>query len=345
MYHLQENFRRLCQLTEKARKAYADMVSSLEQEMVAALANANVGSMASEKDTSSAVGTSTAARGPLTGNLGGFEKLFPHLGHSRTPSACSAISIISSVLSEPISENYPASEPDAEPSAKDTGGGQKLTNLDTVGESREETADAPPESEKLGTVGDIDAGHEADTEDDSASVEERTRRTRSVSHTDSGNDKAKSECSERSRSAVSKPPAECRDLGQTDTADRVASKPASRPPAIDSKRIASWVEESQRAIESMRVSASSDGGLLPDDEEEEVQDADVEEEAEGDVDAAVNDSGNDGDEDDNGDDDDSLSMKTVDEERSSISSTSHYVEAVDYTACAQPPDSAAVNDA
>ena len=289
------------------------------------------------------VGTSSAARGPLTGNLGGFEKLFPHLGHSRTPSACSAISIISSVLSEPISENYPASEPDAEPSAKDAGSGQKLTNLDTVGESREETVDAPAETEKLGTVGDIDAGHEADTEDDSASVEERTRRTRSVSHTDSGNDKAKSECSERSRSAASKPPAECRDLGQTDTADRAASKPASRP-AIDSKRIASWVEESQRAIESMRVSASSDGGLLPEDEEEEVQDANVEEEAEGDVDAAVNDSGNDGDDDDNADDDDSLSMKTVDEERSSISSTSHYVEAVDYAAYAQPPDSAA-NDA
>jgi len=324
------NFHRLCQLTEKARRAYTDMVSSLEQEMVAALANAS--SMTSEKEMSSVV-ASASARGPLTGNLGGFEKLFPHLGHSRTPSACSAISIISSVLSEPISENYPASEPDAEPGAKDTAG-QKLTNLDTVGESREEMADAQPETEKLGTVGDIDAGHEADTEDDSASVEGRTRRTRSVSHGDSGTDKPKSDSGERPRSAASKPPVECRDLAQTDATDRPPTKPASRPPAIDSKRIASWVEESQRAIESMRVSASSDDGLLPDDddeeeEEEEMQDAVVEEEAEAD-DAGVSDSGNDGDDDDN--DEDSLSMKTVDEERSSISSTSHYVEAVDDTA-------------
>jgi len=302
--------------------------------MVAALASAS--NMAGEKDTSSAA-ASALARGPLTGNLGGFEKMFPHLGHSRTPSACSAISIISSVLSEPISENYPASEPDAEPISKDTAG-QKLTNLDTVGESREEMADAPLETDKLGTVGDIDAGHEADTEDDSASDGGRTRRTRSASHADSGNDKPKSECTERPRSAASKQPADCRELGQTDPTDHPTAKPASRPPAIDSKRIASWVEESQRAIESMRVSASSDGGLLPDDEEEEVQDADVEEEAEADVDAGVNGSGNDGDGDDDDDDDDSLSMKTVDEERSSLSSTSHYVEAVDDTAL--PPGSA-----
>jgi len=320
------NFHRLCQLTEKARRAYADMVSSLEHEMVAALASAS--NMTTEKEMSSVV-TSAAARGPLTGNLGGFEKLFPHLGHSRTPSACSAISIISSVLSEPISENYPASEPDAEPAAKDTAG-QKMTNLDTVGESREEVADVQPETEKLGTVGDIDAGHEADTEDDSASVEGRTRRTRSASHADSGTDKPKSESSERSRSAAVKPPVECL---ETDMTDRLPAKPASRPPAIDSKRIASWVEESQRAIESMRVSASSDGGLLPDDDEEgeeEVRDVNVEAEAD---EAGINGSGNDGDDDDNGGDDekdeDSLSMKTVDEERSSVSSTSHYVEAVD----------------
>ena len=231
-----------------------------------------------------------SARGPITGNLGGFEKLFPHLGHSRTPSACSAISIISSVLSEPISENYPASEPDAEPGTKDNAG-QKSTSLDTVGESREETADMPVETEKLTTVGDIDAGHEADVEDDSASIEGRTRRTRSASHADSGTEKPKSECSERSRSAALKPPVECQNPMQTDAVDHQTPKPASRTPAIDSKRIASWVEESQRAIESMRVSASGDGDLLPEDEEEEVQDADVEE-AEADVDGGINDSGN-----------------------------------------------------
>jgi len=308
------------------------MVNSLEKEMVVALVNAS--GTSSEKDTSLA-GTSAPARG----NLGGFEKLFPHLGHSRTPSACSAISIISSVLSEPISENYPASDPDAESSAKDTAG-RKLTDLDTVGESREEAMDTAPETEKLGTVGYIDAGHEADTEDDSASVEGQTRRMRSASRADSGIDKAKSECSDRPRSAASKTQVESRDLGHSDTvpitADHPTAKPVSRPSAIDSKRIASWVEESQRAIESMRVSASSDGVLPPDDdEEEEVQDVDVQEETEADMDAGVNDSANDGDDDnddnDGGgeDDDDSMSMKTVDEERSSISSTSHYVEAVD----------------
>ena len=42
---------------------------------------------------------------PLDHTISGvFEKLFPHLGHSRTPSACSAISFVSSVLSEPISD-------------------------------------------------------------------------------------------------------------------------------------------------------------------------------------------------------------------------------------------------
>ena len=41
--------------------------------------------------------------------------IFPtHMGHSRTPSACSAISFTSSILSEPISENYPYSEPETD---------------------------------------------------------------------------------------------------------------------------------------------------------------------------------------------------------------------------------------
>nr|KAG5695928.1 hypothetical protein BaRGS_017366 [Batillaria attramentaria] len=40
--------------------------------------------------------------------------LFAHMGHSRTPSGCSAISFTSSVLSEPISENYPHAEPETD---------------------------------------------------------------------------------------------------------------------------------------------------------------------------------------------------------------------------------------
>ena len=45
---------------------------------------------------------------------GAIAPKFPYMGHSRTPSACSAISFCSSILSEPISENYPHSEPETD---------------------------------------------------------------------------------------------------------------------------------------------------------------------------------------------------------------------------------------
>lgn len=45
---------------------------------------------------------------------GGAPALYAHMGHSRTPSGCSAISFTSSVLSEPISENYPHAEPETD---------------------------------------------------------------------------------------------------------------------------------------------------------------------------------------------------------------------------------------
>lgn len=67
-------------LSAKARKAYQEMVAAVEREA----------------------------------NEIAKKQLFMHMGHSRTPSACSAISFTSSILSEPISENYPMSEPESE---------------------------------------------------------------------------------------------------------------------------------------------------------------------------------------------------------------------------------------
>ena len=66
------------------------------------------------KSSSSSVVIPVNSSTPSGPPQGGFEKLFPHLGHSRTPSACSAISFVSSVLSEPISENFPQSEAEIE---------------------------------------------------------------------------------------------------------------------------------------------------------------------------------------------------------------------------------------
>lgn len=173
---LQENFFRLRSLTEKARESYREMVASLEHEMAAA---------------------EPAAAKPAVGNCGGFEKLFPHLGHSRTPSACSAISFVSSILSEPISENYPQSEPETDSRGYEIKeNNKKQPDLDTVGESREEGAqelDASVTSalaeEKPTTFRDSlrcsgdgsEDGHEADTEDD---IVVRSRRRESSQNLD-----------------------------------------------------------------------------------------------------------------------------------------------------------------
>ena len=75
-------------LTTQARATYKDMVCSVERE-VASLP--------------------VAVRG-----ASGLPQIYAHMGHSRTPSACSAISFASSLLSEPISENYPHSEPETD---------------------------------------------------------------------------------------------------------------------------------------------------------------------------------------------------------------------------------------
>lgn len=87
IFFLQENFRTLVQLTEKAREQYREMIVQIEKEI---------------------------AEHPPRVSVPGVPHIFAHMGHSRTPSGCSVISFTSSILSEPISENYPHSEPETD---------------------------------------------------------------------------------------------------------------------------------------------------------------------------------------------------------------------------------------
>lgn len=84
---LQENFKSVVQLTEKAREQYREMIIQIEKEI---------------------------AEHPPRVSVPGVPHIFAHMGHSRTPSGCSVISFTSSILSEPISENYPHSEPETD---------------------------------------------------------------------------------------------------------------------------------------------------------------------------------------------------------------------------------------
>ena len=154
-------------LTEQAREAYRDMVQILEKEMT---------------------------DNPLLRTGAMPAQLFAHMGHSRTPSACSAISFTSSILSEPISENYPHSEPETDSRGYEI---IKITEKEKAAaaivsiaeaglhmahqnnnshnaESNPEDRSDSPNSSSCGQSGknvimeslnDIDEGHEADTED------------------------------------------------------------------------------------------------------------------------------------------------------------------------------------
>ncbi|KAK2167715.1 hypothetical protein LSH36_25g10000 [Paralvinella palmiformis] len=171
----EENFKKLMALSEKARNAYKEMVALLEQEMEQQpLAASNPGS---------APGTSN------------FSHLFAHLGHSRTPSACSAISFTSSILSEPISENYPHSEPETDSRGYEI----VANNLDGKNQHQEQipskqvrqldeestTSDSLQSSqEKVIIVESLDdVGHEADNEADDDEIISNPRKRPSVSCT------------------------------------------------------------------------------------------------------------------------------------------------------------------
>ena len=145
----QEKFNQLISLTHKGREAYADMVRAVEHEI------------AENPPPSLTAGSS-------------LPSIYAHMGHSRTPSGCSAISFTSSVLSEPISENYPHAEPETDskgyeivrdPEGKvvpagllrgchhnGSGGGG------SAGAAEAQAPYQPP-------VDDFDDGNEADTED------------------------------------------------------------------------------------------------------------------------------------------------------------------------------------
>ncbi|KAK0055783.1 selenocysteine insertion sequence-binding protein 2 [Biomphalaria pfeifferi] len=86
----EQKYNSLISLTATARAAYNEMVLAVEKEV-------------SEYPASQ------------TSSIGGVPGLFSaHMGHSRTPSGCSAISFTSSILSEPISENFPHAEPEVD---------------------------------------------------------------------------------------------------------------------------------------------------------------------------------------------------------------------------------------
>ena len=177
------------ELTEKARKAYTEMVSLIEKE-VAELSHGPSG---------------------VSGLVGGLPQIYAHMGHSRTPSACSAISFSSSILSEPISENYPHSEPETDSrgyeivkvatkdamtrDANKVNSAQRLDNGTTdfggKGSTDNNTRnltngglELEPENvtvtyNNTKHLNEIDEGNEADTED---TVEVGHRRTRSRSN-------------------------------------------------------------------------------------------------------------------------------------------------------------------
>ncbi|CAH1790315.1 unnamed protein product [Owenia fusiformis] len=151
----EENFHNLMALTERARQAYKDMVGLMEKEI---------------------------AESPVTQKLSGnYPHLFAHMGHSRTPSACSAISFTSSILSEPISENYPQSEPETDSRGYEIKNNKIPNTIDQImngGADLDKDGHArilSPDNDSVSgstsparlpdNLHDIDEGHEADTED------------------------------------------------------------------------------------------------------------------------------------------------------------------------------------
>lgn len=290
------------------------MVASLEQEM------ANI-----EPPATSTIATTA----------GSFEKLFPHLGHSRTPSACSAISFISSILSEPISENYPQSEPETDSRGYEIRHENRKPDLDTVGEIREETVEADGEEKNVTlTKETFDDGHEADTEEDGHYSREAFNNKTSSGARDS-KEKAKTAAeselhlsstlkSEPAAAALvsvdsSKADKTCcllesgsKEPGSKDLSskDQVAV-PVQTPMSTSEKsdRIESWVAESQRVTKQLRKLSSSESASVTANVDEDSDDGEEREEDDGDDAEEM---------------DDAASLKTVED-----SSSSEYEETTD----------------
>ncbi|XP_076439076.1 uncharacterized protein LOC143277972 isoform X3 [Babylonia areolata] len=141
----EEKFNQLISLTHKGREAYADMVRAVEREI---------------------------AENPPPPSMSGVSSVVPslyaHMGHSRTPSGCSAISFTSSVLSEPISENYPHAEPETDSKGyeivRDEDGNVISTPRASYQNGGGSGAGGALQAYQP-SVEDFDEGNEADTED------------------------------------------------------------------------------------------------------------------------------------------------------------------------------------
>ena len=187
----QENYRRLIELTRNAQSAYMEMVTMLEKDQNSATGGTSGVVLNSSSSSSSSMTAPTASQ-----NF----PLFTHMGHSRTPSACSAISFTSSILSEPISENYPHSEPETDSRGYEivrdhnamlavkvaaaaastatenpaTGGEQQQAD-DEEPRSQDEQA-MSEESTNSSSAGKLVLDYEADTEEDHSCVKQKTPR-------------------------------------------------------------------------------------------------------------------------------------------------------------------------
>lgn len=125
-----EKFKKLMTLTQQARSQYEDMVKSFEEEIQQHLLSA--------RHTAETNGGDSACRP--------FPIAYSHLGHSRTPSACSAISFIS------VSDQYSSLH-------------QPTPTQQIPADIQAEVNEIKPSPDRE-TLDDIDEGHIADTEDE-----------------------------------------------------------------------------------------------------------------------------------------------------------------------------------
>lgn len=126
----ESKYHNLISLTAAARDAYHEMVQAVEREVA-------------EHPASQA------------SSISGVPGLFAaHMGHSRTPSGCSAISFTSSILSEPISENFPHAEPEVD-----------SKGYEIVRDAAGNVVHSQEGTNKGRSPNDFDDGNEADVED------------------------------------------------------------------------------------------------------------------------------------------------------------------------------------
>lgn len=205
-------------------------------------------------------------------------QLFPHMGHSRTPSACSAISFTSSILSEPISENYPRSEPETdsrgyeivhENMQKGTEGAEEENKesedeeIEGIEEEEAEPAqgeDSTPEDKIIivESLNDIDDGHEADTEEDLHRRQPETGLPPIDSIHSSAVDLSAEILSQHSSKALEfvKADSVVSKTASTDEALNIlttASSSSGQKAQIDKDRIELWVADTQKQIEHLSV--------------------------------------------------------------------------------------------